>query len=379
MFQGQNKWVAHAIQDAAIGGLILFGVNRPIFSAEKWEPTESVISIALVLAISLFFRRKFPVTVLVVSIGLSVILMLLGVSGPVIGLAPALSLFAASRALTTQRFLVAALITVGVLVGTFLSFYPFDLSDPAVFAFTALQIIAVATALAAKSRRENVELLELRARQAEESKESEARSRVGAERLRIARDLHDLIGHQLAATSLHAELAERLVQKDPEAALDSLGAIKRSARQSLGELAQMLRVLRDDDNLEALASMDNVGSLIQGHREYGLEVVEQFEGELSDLEASTQLVLYRCLQEGLTNAGKYATPKKVNVHVHRSPNEIRMRITNSFDPLVTKPLSAGYGLVGLRERVESVGGEVSIAQQDGLFTLGLVIPLSRET
>jgi signal transduction histidine kinase len=377
MFQGQSKWVAHVLQDAAIGALILFGVSRPIFSAEKWQPTDSVISVALVLAISLFFRRRFPVTVLVASIGLSVVLMLLGVSGPVIGLAPALSLFAASRALTTQRFLVAALITVGVLVGTFLSFYPFDLSDPAVFAFTALQIIAVATALAAKSRRENVELLELRAIQAEESKESEARSRVGAERLRIARDLHDLIGHQLAATSLHAELAERLVRKDPEAALDSLGAIKRSARQSLGELAQMLRVLRDDDNLETLASMDNVGSLIQGHREYGLEVEVQFEGELSGLEASTQLVLYRCLQEGLTNAGKYASPKRVSVHVHRSPAEVRMKLTNPFDRLLAKPLSAGYGLVGLRERVESVGGVVSVSQQNSLFSLAISIPLTR--
>lgn len=377
MSPGQNKRLAQSLQDAAIAGLILFGVNRPIFSAEKWEPSESMISIALVLAISLFFRRRFPVAVLVASIGLSVILMLLGVSGPVIGLAPALSLFAASRALTTQRFLLAALITIGVLVGTFLSFYPSDLSDPAVFAFTALQIIAVATALAAKSRRENIELLELRAIQAEESKESEARSRVGAERLRIARDLHDLIGHQLAATSLHAELAERLVHKDPEAALDSLGAIKRSARQNLGELAQMLRVLRDDDNLETLASMDNVSALIQGHREYGLEVEEQFEGELSGLEASTQLVLYRCLQESLTNAGKYATPKSVKVRVRRSTTEIRMMLSNSFDPLLTKPLSAGYGLVGLRERVESIGGKVSIAQQDGLFTVGLTIPLRK--
>jgi signal transduction histidine kinase len=379
MYSRQKSWVVHALQDLLVAGLILFGVNRPIFSAEKWEVTASVLVIAALLAVSLFARRRFPVAVLVISIGLSVLLMIAGVSGPVVGLSPALSLFAASRALSTRMFLITSVLSISVLVGTFMFIYPFDLADPALFAFTALQVIAVATAVAAKSRRENIELLELRAVEAEESKESEARTRVGAERLRIARDLHDLIGHQLAATSLHAELAERLVEKNPDAALDSLGAIKRSARQSLSELAQMLRVLRDDDELETLASMENVASLIESHREYGLEVLEEIDGDLNGLEASTQLVFYRCLQEALTNAGKYSSPKSVRVGVKRTADELGISITNTFNSLETKPLSAGYGLVGLRERVESVGGDVQIRQQNGLFELSISMPIDRES
>lgn len=378
MPESKKSLIINILRDSLVAALILFGVNRPIFSAEKWEATDLIIGVAVLLASTLFFRRRFPVTVLVVSVLLSILLMFSGVSGPVVGLAPALSIFSTSRSLTTRVFLATSSLTIFVLVGTFLFFAPFDLTDPALFAFAALQIIAVATGLAAKSRRENLKLLELRAQQAEESKESEARTRVGAERLRIARDLHDLIGHQLAASALHAELAERLVRNDPDSALESLGAIKQSARQSLGELAQMLRVLRDDDKFEALASMENVSSLIESHRNYGLEVIGQFDEGLSSLEASTQLVVYRCLQEALTNAGKYADPKEVKVAIISQAGELRIHITNEFNPASHKPLSGGYGLVGLRERVETVGGLVEVSDSDGFFELDIAIPLEDE-
>jgi signal transduction histidine kinase len=378
MSLGQRSLVKKAFADLLVTALILFGVNRPIFSADKWGVTQGMIVIALLLGVALFARRRFPISGLVISVILSMMLIASGVSGPVTGLAPALSLFTASEHLSTRRFLGVAAFSIASLVGSFILFEPVTLSDPALFAFIALQIIAVATALAAKSRRENLQLLELRALQAEESKESEARSRVGAERLRIARDLHDLIGHQLAATALHAELAERLVENSPDAAVDSLRAIKDSARQSLGELAQMLRVLRDDDEPRTLASMANIYSLIESHRNYGLEVIERLDKDLTGLPAAVELVVFRSLQEALTNAGKYSTPKKVELEIKRQPDSLELHLANKFSSDVSKTLSAGYGLLGLAERVEAIGGLVQISKQDGEFEISISIPLNSE-
>lgn len=216
---------------------------------------------------------------------------------------------------------------------------------------------------AIRSRREALTAVEERASEA-------ARRQLVEERLGIARDVHDTVGHHMAVVNVQAGVAAQLVRDQPDAALEALGHVRRSARTVLTELGGLVSVLRDTEpDTSGLAALDE---LLTSQAAAGLHVESTVTGAAVQLPQAVDRVAYRVIQEALANARKYGTGRAVfrltygderlNIHVH---NEIG-----------DQPAGAGNGLLGIRERIATVGGTVR-AEPDGggTFLVDVCLPI----
>ncbi len=214
-----------------------------------------------------------------------------------------------------------------------------------------------------------------RARRAEETKESEALRRVAEERLRIARDLHDLLAHQIAVINLHAGVASQALPDRPDDANRSLATIREAARTVLGEIGSLLSVLRATDTDEndtagndtaPVAGLADLTQLLLDFERSGLQVEQQVVGTLRALPEAVSVVAFRVVQEALTNAHKHGADHTALLRLDYQATGLEITVTNSVDaPARAVHAGAGHGLLGARERVWSVGGTLSAAPGPG--------------
>ena len=245
----------------------------------------------------------------------------------------------------------------------------------------AWSLMAVAVGDAVRSRRDYLAAVEERARRAEESREEEARRRVVEERLRIARELHDLVAHRMAVINVQAGVASHLLRSRPDEAEQAMRIVRASASEVLGELGDMLSVLRNVDDPEApvepAPTLRDLGTLVESFAAAGLEVSWESSGTLEDVPDSVQLALFRLVQEGLTNAQRYGEGR-ASVRVERSPAAVDVAIENRIAAGTDPAAGSGYGLLGMRERVAAVGGTVEIGPTgDGRFGITAHLPAAR--
>ncbi|MFJ9154844.1 sensor histidine kinase [Streptomyces sp. NPDC102270] len=251
----------------------------------------------------------------------------------------------------------------------------------AVFAWTGM---CAAVGGAVRTWHDYVAAVEERALRAEESKEEEARRRVAEERLRIARELHDVIAHHIALITIQAGVASRFLRGRPDQAEVALGHIREAGRTVLDELGPLLHVLRqsgDETELtEPVPGLSRLGGLIESLTAAGLSVRHQQAGHPVPLPTAIDLTAYRVIQEGLTNAHKHGATAEADLLVDYGPDELRVRIAN---PLHSGPhpasaaMGTGHGLTGMRERVHAVGGSLHAgADTDGCFRLAVRLPLT---
>ncbi|MEV6790814.1 histidine kinase [Streptomyces sp. NPDC051320] len=227
----------------------------------------------------------------------------------------------------------------------------------------------------------------IRRRQAEEAdrRRGEAEAAVAGERARIARELHDVVTHHVTAVVIQADAAQFLVHSDPERATVGLAAISETGRRALGELRHMLGVLdvRREDGPPAGASdpdgppdLSRLGDLVEQTRTVGQPVGLTERGTRHPVSGRVELAAYRVVQEGLTNAVKYAPGHRTEVHVRYGDHEIDIEVTNEGPAGAAVASGSGRGLAGLRERVALHGGElVSGARPDGGFTIHARLPV----
>ncbi|MBD5786048.1 two-component sensor histidine kinase [Cellulosimicrobium terreum] len=241
--------------------------------------------------------------------------------------------------------------------------------------------IAVASGVAVASRRAVVEAARDRADRAEATRELEARRRVADERVRIARELHDVIGHRLAVISVQAGLAERFLTSRPESAREALERVQSSSEDVLAELGTLVRVFRDGSDApptEPVRSERDLPALVDEARAAGLDVTVTVSGSRHDLPPMVGLAVYRVVQESLTNARKHGDGRAV-VSVERGDEEVRVTTTNAVAPTADRPAGAsgprGFGLVGLRERAIALGGTLTYGVERGAFVLRAQIPV----
>ncbi len=244
---------------------------------------------------------------------------------------------------------------------------------PELLAGFAWPLLAVAAGDAARSRREAIAAADERALRAEESREEEARRRVVEERLHIARELHDVIAHQIAVINVQAGVAAHLMDSKPVQASEALATVRSSARVVLDELAGILSVLRTADveserfplgspNNAPAPTLDQIPELVASFVPAGLHVQFESSGEPQRVSASIGIAVYRTIQEALTNAHKHGDGT-ARLRVKHQPDAVDVWVTNTTAQGM-KPV-AGFGLIGMRERVLATGGTVSAADEGG--------------
>ena len=211
-------------------------------------------------------------------------------------------------------------------------------------------------------RRAYLRELEARAERLEREQEESVRRATAEEQARIARELHDVIAHNVSVMVVQAAAADDVFETQPARAREALQAIERTGRAALTELRRLLDGVRTTEFAPqpGLAGLD---ALVEGVRAAGLPVTLEVEGELGDLPAGLDLSAYRIVQEALTNAIKHAGASAAEVRVRRTSDEVELEVVD--DGVAPVSNGRGHGLIGMRERASLLGGEVEAGPQPG--------------
>jgi signal transduction histidine kinase len=225
--------------------------------------------------------------------------------------------------------------------------------------------------------REVDEAKELAAR-AEREREERARLAVSEERARIARELHDVVGHSVSVMTVQASAVRRLLEPDQERERAALLVVEQTGREALAEMRRMVGVLRRPEEAPALApqpSLEQLGRLVEQAREAGLPVELRIEGDPKQLPTGVDLTAYRLVQEGLTNALKHAQAQRAEVVVRYSDGHVELTVSDD-GPGGGDGDKGGHGLVGMRERVSVYGGELEAGPRpEGGYRLHARLPV----
>jgi signal transduction histidine kinase len=206
-----------------------------------------------------------------------------------------------------------------------------------------------------------------RAERLAHEREDQARIAVAEERARIARELHDVVGHSVSVMTVQASGVRRLLRDDQEREREALLIVERTGREALAEMRRMVGVLRRPEEGPTLApqpSLEHLDRLVEQAREAGLPVDLRIEGDAVELPAGVDLTAYRLVQEGLTNALKHAHATRAEVLVNYGENQIELMVSDDGRG-VGNGDGGGHGLVGMRERVSVYGGELDAGPQTG--------------
>ena len=245
----------------------------------------------------------------------------------------------------------------------------------------SLALLAAVLALgdAVRSRRGWQAELDQRLLLAAHEREAEAQRRVADERLRIARDVHDLLGHAVAVVTLHAAVAAESLDDDPEAARRSLHTIRAVSRDVLHDLGDTVGLLRGDAApVEPAAGLTDVADLVAATASTGLDVRLEVRGEPRPLPAAVGATVHRLVQEALTNVLRHACARSATVVLEHRPGELTVSVTDDGTG-AAGPDPAGHGLRGMRERVALLGGQLSAGNRDGGgFAVTAVVPLAAD-
>lgn len=300
------------------------------------------------------------------------------------------ALFALSVSASTAGTLLAWLLSFGplLLLGVVDGRGPSGLTDPSESAVPTLLwwLVSGGVCIAGtRVRAYRMKLWELDAR-----RQAAALEAVAAERLRIARDLHDILAHSVSVMVLQAAGALRLLDRDPVQADRALRVIEETGMQSMQELRRLLGVLRvsgdqgPSPNEDFQPGISDVEALVEVSRQTGLDVKLQTVGQVCRLDPSVELAAYRMIQECLTNVRKHVgATAYVSVTMKWADTGLQIEVCNNRpDNLAPRQRgrggtpSPGYGLLGLGERVTAIGGWLEAQETDGEFVVRASLPRS---
>jgi signal transduction histidine kinase len=217
------------------------------------------------------------------------------------------------------------------------------------------------------------------AEQAELEREEQARLAVTEERARIARELHDVVGHSVSVMTVQAAAVRRLLEPDQDREREALLVVEQTGREALAEMRRMVGVLRRPEEAPALApqpSLEHLDKLVAHTRETGLPVELRVEGMPAQLPAALDTTAYRIVQEALTNAVKHANASRAEVVVRYRNGTVELIVSDDGDGDGDGG-GSGHGLVGMRERVSVYGGELEAGPQaGGGFRLRATLPVT---
>ena len=226
-------------------------------------------------------------------------------------------------------------------------------------------------------RRAHIADLEARAHRAEREIDQDRRIAVAEERARIARDLHDSVGHAINVIAVRAGAARLRHDREPERSIGALEAIEDIARQTADEIDQIVGALRDstpDGATRTPLGLASLPTLVARHAANGIDVSVARLGNDRVPDASVDLAAYRILQEALTNAARHGSGT-VDVEVVIGATAVDFTVGNpTAPPAIEPPGSGGHGLVGMRERVAMLGGTIAVEHGDDAFSVRVHLP-----
>ena len=352
--------------DVAVAALVAVAQLGLTTLAARRQPDRQALDLLayLLLAVgpvALLWRRRSPAVVLAVVMASNVLYFGLGYPyGPawlalIVAFWTAVTGGARRVAWATAVVGLAAYFTLAALL---------DRVGPATAATIAahlgwlLLVLSVSEiALAARQRRQA----------AERTRAEEARRRAGEERMRIARELHDVLAHNISLINVQAGVALHLMDEQPGQSRTALVAIKQASNDALGELRSVLDVLRQGDEAPPRApasGLTQLDSLVAGAGATGLEVRTRVEGLPRPLPAGTDLAAFRIVQESLTNVTRHAGPASATVLVRYGPDDLTVRVDDDGRGPVAAT-GPGNGIRGMRERVAALGGELTTGPRPG--------------
>jgi signal transduction histidine kinase len=218
-----------------------------------------------------------------------------------------------------------------------------------------------------------------RADLAEREREERARRAVADERTRIARELHDVVGHSVSVMTVQASAVRRVLELDQEQVSEALQVVEQTGREALAEMRRMVGVLRHAEEAPALAPQPSLGEierLVQHARDRGLPVELSVEGDPVDLPTGIDLTAYRLVQEGLTNAIKHARAQQAEVLIRYEDGHVELTVSDDGSGGGDGG-GSGHGLVGMQERVQVYGGELEAGPRpEGGFRLRARLPVA---
>ncbi|MDQ0714958.1 signal transduction histidine kinase [Streptomyces luteogriseus] len=334
---------------------------------ESWSATVLGWTLIAAACAALYFCRRRPVVVAAFVLAATAAYYLVSVYDGPLMVAFVVTLYVvAAKGHLQAAIALAALTVIATGIGTLAGNH--DVNGVAVFMLTGWLVGVVALGWVRHNR------LAL-ARETEEHAATE-------ERLRIARELHDVVGHHISLINVQSAAALRRLHKNPakgaQSAEEALGAIKDASREALRELRATLGVLRQVDETAPTApapGLDRLGELVASARLAGLDVRVQFSGEREQLPTEVDLAAYRIIQESLTNVNRHTRATAVTVGIHRGTRQVTVEITNNGDGPAADGETPGSGIRGMRERAHALGGELTAGPgPDGGFTVRGRIP-----
>ncbi|MFV2083580.1 sensor histidine kinase [Micromonospora sp. LOL_021] len=385
---GQRSLLPHDRYRGLLGDLVLTttGVLSVLFvGVTSTHPGTTVL--AVLCATLTLIRRWRPVPVLTVATVITMLTITLG--RPPDGLFVVIGLLTYSAALYSPRrqpWFYAGLVW-GALMATGTVVHLLGWWNTEQLTVAAIIFGGAGVGDSVRMRRAYVAEVTERARQAELSREEEARRRVVDERLRIARELHDVVAHHIAVISVHAGAADHVLRHEPDQVWPVLGHIRTAADTVLAEIKSVISVLRDPDEVrdaEPAPGLERVPDLLAAMAATGFAVWHRQHGEPRPLPAVVDLAAYRIVQEALTNAHRYGDGG-ANLDLDYTADTVRVevtnRVTNRDSDRMTGPggrddrPGPGFGLLGMRERATAANGTITVGPiGDGLFRVRAELP-----
>ncbi|MEU1939284.1 sensor histidine kinase [Streptomyces coeruleorubidus] len=387
-------WREAAITATAFAFCLLGGVMQVDDTLSAPRATAYVI--AVVSCAVLPVRHRAPLAALAATTAVGVLVPPLGLLLTPLIVAPAvITAYSYSLAARTERRAAGAvLLTSAVLVASIPLSGDLSWKDASRMGVVAVfPLVAGVLGHSVRNRRAYLAAVEERARRAEESRDSEARRRVAEERLRIARELHDLVAHQITLANAQATVAAHLFDARPEQTRKSLEELVGTTADALDDLRATVGLLREAGDAPASAEpapgLSRLPALLDSFRRAGLVVSVHHEGTARPLPPGVDLTAYRIVQEALTNVTKHAGTGSARVHLAWNRDRVTITIADDGEsartapPVSTEPSAStaadrppGYGLIGMRERATAVGGHLSAGKRpEGGFLVSTQLPL----
>jgi signal transduction histidine kinase len=324
-------------------------------------PLAAHLIVAALTALALPLRRVWPGPVFLWTVGVAAVLAEWPIRGALYPVALAICLYTVAATMRRAEALAAAVLVAGVVLPAAGQDGWHNSWLPAIYEVTATAAV-LAAGLYAGTRRAYLAELRDRAQRLERERDQSSALAAAVERARIAREMHDSVAHHLTVIVALSDGALAAVTRAPGQASDAIRGVSSTAREALAETRRLLGVLRADSGQELrqpLPGLSDLEGLLSRVRATGLPVRYERSGAVADTPPGIQLVVFRLVQEALTNTMKHAGPgASAAVRLQLTLAEVRVEVEDDGLGSAREPRAPGGGLTGMRERVSAFGGEL---------------------
>ena len=384
-FAEQHPFLVDLAMTTALMACAAFGISLTLPGADPPDQDTTGVVLMGVACLALLRHRASPRTVVVITMGCTVAVVVMGYLLTPLLLAPIMAALYWLATLTDRRttrvYGISTMVAVIVAAVFTNSMDHLSLLLRTIGPFFWL-MLPLAAGNMTRLRRAYLQAVQARAEHAERTREEEARLRVTEERMRIARELHDVVAHHMALANAQAGTAAHLALTRPEETRKILTDLTGTTSSALRELKAALGLLRQDgempgaESLEPSPGLSRLPELVSACESGGLEVTVTTEGQPQPLSPGVDLTAYRIVQEALTNVTTHATAEAARVLLAYTGSRLLITVTNDGPSRPEAARGRGFGVMGMRERALSIGGELCAGPRpQGGFEVTTALPL----